>query len=86
MPERGAFGVGESCYRYSQKLGGRNAEIADLLIALTNAWKTWRFGLCFLYLRTVQVIASHRSSYTFATFKGASGTTNASTRFIANWS
>jgi putative transposase len=58
MPERGAFGVGESCYRYSPRLGGRNAEIADLLIAVTNARKTWRFGLGFLYLRNVQVIPS----------------------------
>ena len=47
MPERGAFGVGESCHRYSPKLGGGNAEIADLLIGLTNARKTWGFGLCF---------------------------------------
>ncbi len=58
MPERGAFGAGESCHRYSPRLGGRNAEIADLLIALTNARKTWRFSLCFLYLRNVQVIPS----------------------------
>jgi putative transposase len=49
-----AFGVSESCYRYSPKLGGENEEIADLLIGLTNARKTWGFGLCFLYLRNVQ--------------------------------
>jgi putative transposase len=54
MPERGTFGVSESCYRYSPRLGGENAEIADLLIGLTNARKTWGFGLCFLYLRNVQ--------------------------------
>ncbi len=47
MPERGAFGVGESCHHHSPKLGGENEEIADLLIALTNARKTWGFGLCF---------------------------------------
>ena len=47
------FGVSESCYRYSPKLGGENEEIADLLIGLTNARKTWGF-LCFLYLRNVQ--------------------------------
>ena len=29
-------------------------EIADLLVGLTNARKTWGFGLCFLYLRNVQ--------------------------------
>jgi putative transposase len=48
------FGVSESCYRYSPRLGGENAEIADLLIGLTNARKTWGFGLCFLHLRNVQ--------------------------------
>jgi putative transposase len=53
MPERGAFGVGESCHHHSPKLGGENEEIADLLIAVTNARKTWRFGLCFLYLHNV---------------------------------
>jgi putative transposase len=51
---RGAFGVSESCYRYSPRLGGENNEVADLLIGLTNARKTWGFGLCFLYLRNVQ--------------------------------
>ena len=29
-------------------------QIADLLIGLTRARKTWGFGLCFLYLRNVQ--------------------------------
>jgi putative transposase len=48
------FGVSESCYRYSPRLGGENEKIADLLIGLTNARKTWEFGLCFLYLRNVQ--------------------------------
>jgi putative transposase len=48
------FEVSESCYRYSPKLSGENEEIADLLIGLTNARKTWGFGLCFLYLRNVQ--------------------------------
>ena len=45
MPERGTFGVSESCYRYSPRLGGENNEVADLLIGLTNARKTWGFGL-----------------------------------------
>jgi hypothetical protein len=35
------FGVSESCYRYSPKLRGENEEIANLLIGLTNARKTW---------------------------------------------
>ena len=31
-----------------------NEEIADLLVGLTEAKKTWGFGLCFLHLRNVQ--------------------------------
>ena len=49
-----AFGVSETCFRYSPKLQNENEEIADLLVGLTNAKKTWGFGLCFLYLRNVQ--------------------------------
>ena len=49
-----AFGVSETCYRYSPKLQDENEEIADLLIGLTEARKTWGFGLCFLHLRNVQ--------------------------------
>jgi len=49
-----AFGVSETCYRYSPKLNDENEQIADLLIGLTKARKTWGFGLCFLYLRNVQ--------------------------------
>jgi hypothetical protein len=40
MPERGTFGVGE------------NKEIADLLIGLANARKTWGFRLCFSIFAT----------------------------------
>ena len=61
-----AFGVSETCYRYGPKLkAGKQAivrhwfehnggEIADLLVGLTNARKTWGFGLCFLHLRNVK--------------------------------
>lgn len=48
------FGVSETCYRYSAKLNDENEQIADLLIGLTRAKKTWGFGLCFLYLRNVR--------------------------------
>lgn len=48
------FGVSETCYRYSPKLNDENEPIAELLIGLTKARKTWGFGLCFLYLRNVQ--------------------------------
>lgn len=49
-----AFGVSETCYRYSPNLKDENEEIADLLTGLTDARKTWGFGLCFLHLRNVK--------------------------------
>ena len=49
-----AFGVSETCYRYSPKLKDENEEIAGLLVGLTDARKTWGFGLCFLHLRNVK--------------------------------
>ncbi|ABS13382.1 transposase IS3/IS911 family protein [Brucella anthropi ATCC 49188] len=48
------FEVSETCYRYSARLNDENGQIADLLIGLTRAKKTWGFGLCFLYLRNVR--------------------------------
>lgn len=51
------FGVSETCYRYSAK---QNEQIADLLIGLTRAKKSWGFGLCFLYLRNVR---GHRRNH-----------------------
>ena len=49
-----AFGISQTCYRYGPKLKADNDEIADLLLGLTAARKSWGFGLCFLYLRNVQ--------------------------------
>jgi putative transposase len=49
-----AFGVSETCFCYSLTRDNGNEQIADLLIGLTKARKTWGFGLCFLYLRNVQ--------------------------------
>lgn len=49
-----SFGVSETCYRYSPKLKAENEVIADLLTGLTDARKTWGFGLCFLHLRNVK--------------------------------
>lgn len=43
-----AFGVSETCYRYGPKLRAETEQISDLLTGLTNARKTWKFGLCFL--------------------------------------
>ena len=48
------FGISETCYRYSPKLRDENAQIADLLVGLTDARKTWGFGLCFLHLRNIK--------------------------------
>ena len=48
------FGVSETCYRYIRKLDDENERIAELLVGLTQARRTWGFGLCFLYLRNVK--------------------------------
>jgi putative transposase len=48
------FGVSETCFRYGPKLKAENEEIADLLVGLTDARRTWGFGLCFLHLRNVK--------------------------------
>ena len=48
------FGVSERCYRYEPKLRPENERIADLLVGLTRAHRTWGFGLCYLHLRNVR--------------------------------
>ena len=49
-----AFSISETCFRYCRILQDENAEIADWLLKLTNTWRNWGFGLCFLYLRNVK--------------------------------
>lgn len=49
-----AFGVSQTCYRYQAKRDVENERIADWLLRLTQAHRTWGFGLCFLYLRNVK--------------------------------
>jgi putative transposase len=49
-----AFGISETCYRYQPKLSDENAEIADWLLRLTENYKRWGFGLCYLYLRNIK--------------------------------
>jgi len=49
-----AFSISETCYRYQPKLSDENELIADWLVGLTTAKKTWGFGLCFLHLRNVK--------------------------------
>ena len=62
-----AIGVSETCYRYGPKLRTETEEIADLLVGLTDARKTWGFGLCFLHLRNVKghpwiLLTAHNTS------------------------
>ena len=48
------FSISESCYRYAPKLVDENKEISDWLIRLTNIYRNWGFGMCFLHLRNVK--------------------------------
>ena len=48
------FSISTSCYHYTPKLGDENTEIADWLVRLTSNWRTWGFGLCYLFLRNVK--------------------------------
>jgi putative transposase len=45
------FAISETCYRYVSTRPTLDAQIADWLLRLTTAYRTWGFGLCFLYLR-----------------------------------
>lgn len=49
-----AFRISETCYRYRPRMAAENALIADWLLRLTYANRTWGFGLCFFYLRNVR--------------------------------
>lgn len=54
----------KACYRYVAKRPAGNKEIADWLRRLTDAHRTWGFGLCFLYLRHVKGFPwNHRRVY-----------------------
>ena len=58
------FGISETCYRYQAKLRDDNALIADWLLSLTTTHRRWGFGLCFLYLRNVQLLKfNHKRVY-----------------------
>ena len=48
------FRVSERCYRYVSRRKAEDGVIADWLLRLTSANRSWGFGLCFLYLRNVQ--------------------------------
>jgi putative transposase len=49
-----AFCISETCHRHQTKQSGDHAQIADWLLRLTTTNRTWRFGLCYLYLRNVK--------------------------------
>lgn len=65
------FAVSETCYRYSAKLNDENEQIADLLIGLTRAKKTWGSACVFFICGMSGDIA---------------GTTSACTASTASWS
>ena len=48
------FLISECCYRYQKKSSRDNELIADWLLRLTSTYRTWGFGLSFLYLRNVK--------------------------------
>jgi putative transposase len=59
-----AFSISQTCYRYASKCSAENEEIADWLLRLTEAHRSWGFGLCFLYLRNVKRQAwNHKRVY-----------------------
>ncbi len=66
-----AFEVSETCYRYSPLLRHENEEIADLLIGLTAAKKTWVLDCAF---------------FIFVMSKAMAGTTRGFIVFIVSWS
>ena len=49
-----AFSISPSGYHYRPKLKDENTLIADWLLRLTQTYKDWGFGLCFLHLRNVK--------------------------------
>lgn len=49
-----AFCISETCYRYQPVNDDENAQIADLLIDLTEKETDWGVGQCFHYLRNVK--------------------------------
>ncbi|MYM31269.1 hypothetical protein GTP58_23295 [Duganella sp. CY15W] len=46
-----ALGITHTCFRYQAKLSAANDVVADWLVRLANNWRSWGFGLRFLYLR-----------------------------------
>ena len=58
------FAISETCYRYVAARAPENDTIADWLLRLTTAYRTWGFGLCYLHLRNVKSFAwNHKRVY-----------------------
>ena len=58
------FSVSQTCYRYRAMRSDDNARIADWLLRLAYANRTWGFGLCFLWLRNVKGVPyNHKRVY-----------------------
>lgn len=56
--------MSEVCYRYKPLLAVENYKISDWLVKLTDAYRNWGFGLCFLYLRNVKKFSwNHKRVY-----------------------
>lgn len=58
------FELSDTYYRYSATLNEENGQIADLLIRLARAEKSWGSGLCFLSLRNVRCICEITNGFT----------------------
>jgi putative transposase len=58
------FTISQTCFRYVATRRAENDRIADWLLRLTTAHRTWGFGLCYLYLRNVKGFAwNHKRVY-----------------------
>ena len=58
------FSISETCYRYKSRYCDENVQIADWLLRLTQTYRNWGFGLCYLYLRNVKYFKwNHKRVY-----------------------
>ena len=53
-PTASAVRISETCDRYQGKRVDENGEVADWLVRLNTANRTWGVGLCFLNLRNIK--------------------------------
>ena len=61
------FAISETCYRYQAKRTGGDDVIADCLLQLSTAYRTWGFRLFYLHLRNVKhFVLNHKRVYNAA--------------------